>query len=258
LGSRVYTASRSCHDNTDVDGTLLWSEIFALVRRPVEISSFARVVDSLTFVLPDRAACISSWGSSIPANPGLRPAIFSCGPAACLVGVRGDFLAAPVGVLVNASFRAQAFALRGLGRECGALRRRAGWQFGDGRPRNRICGFVLGVDVEGHAFVVFIDIAGYGDSLLGNKISRSLEEDLSATSVELRVAFVGIVKCEKLRPRKIVPSLEALRQSNRKQTVVIDDSVSAPSIGGSIIAIVKELEPAVAVAGVIDSRVNLL
>jgi hypothetical protein len=81
---------------------------------------------------------------------------------------------------------------------------------------------------------------------------------LSATSVELRVALVCVVESKKLGADKIVTTLKAVWNLDTEVAVVVDQLLGAPLASRLIIALIPDLEPAIASTLVVDSRVDFL
>jgi hypothetical protein len=123
--------------------------------------------------------------------------------------------------------------------------RSAGDKLCDCGSRGCVLGKVVTVvDVDADRRLSSLDIAWDSDSRLRAEVSRAFEEDLGASSVELGITLVCIVQCEDLGARKVVTALKTLGKNNGEEAVVVDDSVSAPSLVRCCVAIVEELEPA--------------
>jgi hypothetical protein len=81
---------------------------------------------------------------------------------------------------------------------------------------------------------------------------------LCAARVELGIVFEGIVECKNLRADKVSATCETLGQVDVQETLVVDDLVSAPSIGILLVPVVKDLEPAIAGTLILNGGRNLL
>ena len=51
---------------------------------------------------------------------------------------------------------------------------------------------------------------------------------------------------EDFRAGKVIPALKAGRKLDVKETVVVNDFVSTPAVGGGVVAMFEDLEPAIA------------
>ena len=87
----------------------------ARIRGALEISCVAVIVDVVALVAPEEAVRAAGRGRSGPARLGLVVAVFARGPAAVLVGVRGELETAPIGVFHDAAGWFEAFGLGGIG-----------------------------------------------------------------------------------------------------------------------------------------------
>ena len=225
LGSsvNVLRVDAARKDGADVDALLLLLEDRVLVGRACEVASSARVVNGLALGLPQLAALAASDGRRVEALLCLLPALLARRPAALLGRVVGDLLAAPVAVLDKAAGRLQAIGLSLLagGRALNAVRAQLG-ELGAGELIGR---GILVVDVEAGGWLVVVDVSRDGDSRLGDEVAVALEEDLSTTSVKLRVTVIGGVESEKLRTSKVVAALQTDRKLDIKETVVGNDLV---------------------------------
>ena len=162
-------------------------------------------------------------------------------PAASLISIRRDLIATPIGILQDAASGFDTFIL------CFLRSSGASLEFGNSGPRNRIRLIVrVVVDVKADTLLACLDISWNRYRALGRQVSRRLEEDLGTADVELRVAFDGIMESEKLRTYEVVATLEVGGEDNGHAAVVFDHAVSAPFIISCIIAVVPELEPAIA------------
>jgi hypothetical protein len=153
----------------------------------------------------------------------LLPALLARCPASLFGGVVRHLLAAPVAVLDKASGRLQAIGLSLLagGRALNAV----GAQLGELGAGKLIRRGILVVDVKAGGWLVVVDVTRDGDSRLGDEVTVTLEEDLSAASVELRVTIVGGVESEELRTSKVVAALQTSRKLDIEETIVGNDLV---------------------------------
>jgi hypothetical protein len=118
-------------------------------------------------------------------------------------------------------------------------------KLGDCGSRGSVLGEVVTVvDVDADRRLSSLDIAWDSNGRLRAKVSRAFKEDLGASSVELGITLVCVVQCEDLGAGKVVTTLKAFGKNDGKEAVVVDDSVSAPSLVGCCVPIVEELEPA--------------
>jgi hypothetical protein len=97
-----------------------------------------------------------------------------------------------------------------------------------------------------------------GDGRLRAKRATALEEDLGTASVGLGVSDVGTVQSENLRTGEVVAAFEALGELDVEKTLVVDNLVSAPALGGGVVAVVEDLEPSVSSGLVVDGGGDLL
>ena len=131
------------------------------------------------------------------------------GPAASLVGVRRWQEAAPVPVHHDAGC---GFEADGLGEGGGAELEGTFFYFGgaggvDGGAEVGEREFQGNLpDIEGHGWVLHVDVAGDGDGVWGGGGAGGGEEDLRAADVELGVGggFVGLVEGEEFRAEEVV------------------------------------------------------
>jgi hypothetical protein len=250
-------AADGLDDEADVDGCALRRQRLALVWRAGEGLGLARVVHGLALVVPQLAHGAARRGCRGPARLSLRPAVLARRPAPGLVRVRGDFLAAPVCALGDA----------GLGHETlGLLRLRDGGEVGivgevcDGGAGDLVLRVVAHVDVERDRGLAGAHVvrAGDGDGALGDQAAGALEEDLRTARVELGGAVGGIVQRDDLRTGEVVAAFEALGELHGEAAVVVDEAVGAPFVGVGVVAVVHELEPAVASALVVNGGGDFL
>ncbi|KAH0294445.1 glycoside hydrolase family 61 protein, partial [Aureobasidium sp. EXF-3399] len=116
----------------------------------------------------------------------------------------------------------------------------------DGRAGHRIG--------QCHGLVVDVE----GDGLLRELVAGRVEPDLGATSVELRIALVGLVKSKKFGTDEVVAALETIGHVDAEMAVVGDQLLGTPLASGLVISLIPDLEPAIASALVVDSRVDFL
>lgn len=188
-------AANGGHDLADVTRALCGSEDLALVGGAVEVAGAALVLDALALGLPELAAGVACGRSRVPACLALLVAVLGGGPAAGFAGVGGNFLSAPVGILNEAACGLQTFGLGGLRSGAGGS---ASNEFGNAGSGNLVLGVLVVVDVEADAWLAGGDVSGNAHGLRRTKVSIALQEDLGATSVELWVALVGVVKGQNL------------------------------------------------------------
>jgi hypothetical protein len=66
------------------------------------------------------------------------------------------------------------------------------------------------------------------------------------------------VQSDDLRTCQVVTPFEALGKMDRKETIVVDDLIRAPSVCVAVVAMIEDLEPSVTSSLISDSRVNFL
>jgi hypothetical protein len=69
---------------------------------------------------------------------------------------------------------------------------------------------------------------------------------LGTASVELRVVVVCGVQGEDFGAGEVVSALKASRKLDIEETVVVNDLVCTPAVGGGVVAMLEDLEPAIA------------
>lgn len=119
-------------------------------------------------------------------------------------------------------------------------------QLDDWRTGNFVLGVLVVVDVEFYAGFTELDVAWDGNSGLRDEVAAAFEEDLGTACVKLAVPIRGVVECEDFRTSKVISALESFGKLYREPTFVGDELVGTPFVLGGIVAVVKELEPAVA------------
>ena len=116
----------------------------------------------------------------------------------------------------------------------------------------------LVVDVKRGRRLTILDVAGDRDGLLRELVAGRVEPDLSTASVELRVVLVGLMESKKLGANKVVAALEAIGHVDAEVALVGDQLLGTPLASGLVISLIPDLEPAIASALVVDSRVDFL
>jgi hypothetical protein len=102
-------------------------------------------------------------------------------------------------------------------------------------------------DVEDHGgHAVVHVVAGDVDRIGRVRGSRRLQEYLSAASVELwvRRRGGGVMKGKQLGTNEVVPAKKIFRDRDGEVSVVVDHFLGAPFVGGGIVTVVEDLEPA--------------
>lgn len=97
-----------------------------------------------------------------------------------------------------------------------------------------------------------------GDGGFGDEVAGGLDEDLAAAGVKLGGADGGVVQGDDLRAGEVVAALEAFGDLHGETSLVVDEAVGAPGVGVGVVAVVHELEPAVAGGAVLDGGVDFL
>lgn len=210
----------------------------------MEVAGVALVVDALAFGLPELAASVSGDGSRVEALLGLLPALLGRGPAALLSSVVRNLGAAPVGVLDEAAGGLLALGLSSLARGSGLCG--VGSELCELGAGELVGGGVLVVDVEAGAGLAVVDISRDGDGGLRDEVAVALEEDLGTAGVELGVVVVCGVKSEELGASEVVAALKAGRKLDVEETIIVDDLVRAPAVSVGVVAVLHDLEPAIA------------
>ena len=192
----------------------------------------------------------------IPAVLILLEAILASSPAAGLVGVGWQLSEAQVTSDHYAVGRAKTFGLT----RCRSLDAAAGLESGDSRTRNGILAKALAVDVEGKTRIFGRYMTRDGDSADGNLITTGFDVDLSTACIELRVILgsLGSVQGKDLWADEIVAAKNVLGKLDRDVAAVVIKFVNAPLASSLVVALVPDLEPAIAVARIVDGRVDLL
>ena len=137
----------------------------------------------------------------------------------------------------------------GLGLPAGARRGRDKGLRAGGRV-GEFEGLVVDVEVEG--FVVELDVAGDADFSVGRDGERagggSLDEELGAADVELGVDVVvcDVLEGEELGSPEVVACWEARWDLDGEETLGVDELLGGPFAGFFVVALVPDLEPAVA------------
>jgi hypothetical protein len=66
------------------------------------------------------------------------------------------------------------------------------------------------------------------------------------------------VEGENLWTSKIITTLKAFREAHRQETVVVDDLICAPAVGGLVVTVIEDLKPTIAGSRVSAGISNLL
>jgi hypothetical protein len=235
-------------------------EICHVVGRTVVVASTALIVDILTLAFPELTASVTRRRSGGVTLLGLSPACGTGVPTASLVAVLVKLDTVPVAVSDDAIARCKTFGLLLLSglqllvANVGGRRRNV-----NSGSRHRVGQrHRLVPDVEGGGRLVVIDIAGNRDGLLRKLGASRVEPDLSTASVELRITLVGIVESKKFGADQIVTTQKAIRNLDAEVAVVVDQLLGAPLASRLIVTLIPDLEPAIASALVVDSRVDFL
>lgn len=264
---------RTLHHSGDLDARLLRhiAPPLALVRGTGELLRIARVGKRLALLLfPDLAALDTGGRGRVEALLALGPAVVRRSPASVFVGVVGDLEAAPVGVLEEAVVGDGAREVGGRGQ--------GGLCVGAGRGRGRAEGHGAGdlvgkktlhvVHVEVETLVGRVDVAGDGGFLVlgdGERAGRgALDVDLGAVDVELRLAVpvaVGlggdVLHGDNFGAQQVGARGHARGQADAEETVGVDDLLHRPLLGGLVVPVVPDLEPAGAAGALVKVRDGL-
>lgn len=228
-------------DVAESDGAFGGSEDLTLVWRTGEDFVVAGSSDLLAPRLGYLAPVEDDVVDRVPAGLVLVPTVLDGLPASILIGVVWHFGTAPVGVLKNASLGLQAISLGLLSDPGVGVLNKAGHLASRGDIVVRVSAVV---DVPGERRVRLLDVAWNGNSSVRNKVTSTLEEDLSTARVELWVTISGGVQGQQFRTKKVVTTLEARGELDGNETIVGDHVLSAPLV--AVETLVPELEPSIA------------
>jgi hypothetical protein len=199
---------------------------------------------------------LTTGRGGIPASVGLVPAILCRSPAALLVRVVVERLAAPVGVSGQAVLGADTILLSVL------LANVLGGGNVDIGAGKRILAKRRLVNVEGETRVISTDVAGDADVVLVWNVQVDLgaivNVDLGAAGVELRITIESVVQSEDLGTNEVVTRGKTSGQVDGKMAVVGAKGVDTPGFLFDVVAILPDLEPAGAGGRSLEHVVDLL